>query len=69
MIMTSHLLPDAAWASVTREAAKVVGVEPAGLEVGARADLLAVRATTLREAIAFGPSDRIVWRHGVRLSP
>ena len=35
---------------------------------GAPADLIAVRAGTVREAIAFGPSDRIVWRNGQRVS-
>ena len=68
MIMTSHLLPADAWATVTSGASTVVGIPPGQLAQGDRADLLAVRATTLREAIAFGPADRIVWRHGVRLA-
>jgi hypothetical protein len=36
--------------------------------VGAPANLLAVRAATVREAIAFGPPDRIVWRNGERVA-
>ncbi len=65
MIMTSHLLPEAAWRSVSSAAGTAIG-KPGALEVGRRADLVAVRATTLREAIAFGPSDRVVWHRGVQ---
>jgi hypothetical protein len=38
------------------------------LTVGERADLVAVKAATVREAIAFGPAERIVWRNGRRLA-
>ena len=68
MVSTAHLLPHHAYESVSVTAASVIGAPPAALEVGAGADLVAVRAATLREAIAFGPSDRIVWRRGRRLS-
>jgi cytosine deaminase len=68
MIMTSHLLPVDAWSAVSSEAARVVGCEAAAVAPGSTADLVAVRAHTVREAIAFGPDDRIVWRRGVRAS-
>ena len=68
MIMTAHLLPGEAWASVSSVAGDVIGIGAATVAVGQRADLVAVRATTLREAIAFGPVDRIVWRNGERLA-
>lgn len=64
MIMTSHLLPDEAWASVTDAASRAVGQPVSEVAVGRSADLLAVRATSLREAIAFGPSSRMAWRRG-----
>jgi cytosine deaminase len=67
MIMTSHLLPDDAWASVTDRAADVTGATPASCAPGSTADLVAIRAATVREAIAFGSADRQVWRRGVRL--
>ncbi len=67
MVMTSHHLPAEAWASVSSVAAEVTGFGVQTLAVGQRADLVAARAATLREAIAFGPSDRIVWRNGQRL--
>lgn len=67
MVMASHLLPHEAWSSVSTESAKATGLTPVELEVGSRAHLVAARADTMREAIAFGPTDRIVWRHGRRL--
>ena len=66
MIMTAHDLPDQAWRSVSDAPARALG-RRAVIEAGASADLVAVRAATVREAIAFGPSDRIVWRRGARL--
>lgn len=66
MIMAAHELPDQAWRSVSDAPARAMG-RRADLAVGAEADLVAVRATTVREAIAFGPSDRIVWHRGARL--
>jgi cytosine deaminase len=67
MIMTSHLLPDDAWSSVTECAAAVTGATPVSCAPGSPADLVAIRAATVREAIAFGSADRQVWRRGVRV--
>ncbi len=64
MMMTSHLLAPEAWGTVTTESARVVGRSPVRVAAGDRADLLAVRAATVREAIAFGPRDRMVWHRG-----
>jgi cytosine deaminase len=66
MVMTAHLLPDDAWRAVADRSRTVLGLEPAGVHPGAVADLLAVPAATVREAIATGPSERMVWRRGVR---
>ena len=68
MIMAAHDLPAQAWKSVSTDAARVMG-RRAEIAPGAPAHLIAVRADTLREAIAFGPADRIVWRHGQRRAP
>jgi cytosine deaminase len=65
MIMAAHDLPAQAWKSVSTDAARVMG-RRAEIVPGAPANLVAVRADTLREAIAFGPSDRIIWRNGHR---
>jgi cytosine deaminase len=64
MIMTSHLLPHDAWSTVTTDAAAATGAPTVELAPGSPGDLVAVRAATVREAIAFGPNDRMVWRRG-----
>ena len=66
MVLTTHLLPAEAWQTVTGEAAAAIGLDRQALAVGQPADLIAVRAGSLREALAFGPADRIVWRAGRR---
>jgi cytosine deaminase len=68
MVMTAHLSPADAWRTVTDEARRAVGSDPTAVAPGAPADLLAVRAGSLREAIAFGPPDRMVWHRGRRRS-
>ncbi len=55
MIMTTHTLPADALDMVTGAARRAMGLTES-------VDLVAVRATTVREAIAFGPSDRMVLR-------
>lgn len=66
MVWTTHLLPSDAWACVTEGAAAATGRPAVSISAGQVADLLAVRAGSLREALAFGPADRIVWRAGQR---
>jgi cytosine deaminase len=61
MMMAAHLLPDDALHSVSAAPRRLMGLEPADPRSG---DLVAVRAATVREAIAFGPADRIVVRGG-----
>lgn len=68
MIATTHLLPQAALDTVTSVAHRVVGSSGGELKVGAVADLVAIPATTVREAIAFGPAARHVWHRGVLVS-
>lgn len=63
MVMAAHDLPAKAWEAVSTDAAAVMG-RRAEIAPGAQADLIAVRARTVREAIAFGPVDRLVWRRG-----
>lgn len=64
LIMTSHLLPADAYAACSSEARRAMGQLPAGPVVGMQADLVALRAATVRDAIAWGPSERIVIRGG-----
>lgn len=67
MIMAAHLLPIDAWAAVSGAPRRAMGLPPGNVQEGDPADLVAVRAETLREAIAFGASDRLTWRRGVQL--
>jgi cytosine deaminase len=65
MVLTAHLQPEDAWACVTDHAAVATGRAPATIAPGQPADLIAVPAASLREAMAFGAVDRRVWRRGV----
>jgi cytosine deaminase len=64
-VLAAHLLPDEAWSAVTSWSAAATGRPGAGIEVGAAADLIAVPATSVREAIATGAPQRRVWRRGI----
>ena len=64
MVMAAHLLPDDALATVTGMSRVAVGLAPSGVQTGARADLVAVPAHTVREAIAMGPQPRFVTSGG-----
>ncbi|CAN5679280.1 amidohydrolase family protein [soil metagenome] len=64
MMMAVHLRPADAWASVTDDSRRALGWSPTSVAVGQPADLLAVPAVNVREAIAFAPHDRIVIRRG-----
>lgn len=57
LVMAAHLTPDDAYTAVSASARTVMGLGPTE-------DLLAVRAQSLREAIAGAPSDRVVVRQG-----
>jgi len=64
MMLTSHLSALDAYETVSGAAANVTGRSRVAVEVGAPADLLAVRSDSLRRAIAMGPEDRITFRGG-----
>ncbi len=64
MVVATHLAPVDAWHACSAAARRALGLPEAGPEVGAVADLVAVRGATLREAVAFAPSARIVMRRG-----
>jgi cytosine deaminase len=69
MVLTAHLPPEDAWLCVTEMAARATGLPPARIAAGEPADLIAVPASSLREAIAMGGPARRVWRRGVEVSP
>ncbi len=64
LVMAAHLTPEDAYEAVSNAARRAMGLAPVHVEVGDPADLLAVRASTLRAAVADAPGDRLVIRAG-----
>ncbi|MEE3851825.1 amidohydrolase family protein [Gordonia sp. LSe1-13] len=64
LVTAAHQAPDTAMELVTDNARAALGLEPAGLQVGARADFLAVRGTDVVDVIATAPADRVVIVNG-----
>jgi cytosine deaminase len=63
-VLAAHLLAEDAWSAVTSWSAAATGRTPATIAPGQPADLIAVPAGSLREAIATGAPCRRVWRRG-----
>jgi cytosine/creatinine deaminase len=68
LVTAAHLTLEEAYAAISTGARKVLGLPVAGPEVGAVADILAIRATSLSDAIGRAPQDRIVIRRGIVVS-
>ena len=64
LVMAGHLLPDQAYQAVSDAGRAALGLPPVRIEPGAPAELLAVRAESVREAIASAPADRVVVHRG-----
>lgn len=64
MVMAAHLLPDAALHAVSGAARQAITGSPGSISVGSRADLVAIDAGSVREALAFGPAGRLVIHAG-----
>jgi cytosine deaminase len=67
-VLAAHLQPDEAWAAVTTWAAAATARPARSVAPGEPADLIAVPAGSVREAIATGAPRRRVWRRGVELT-
>jgi len=67
-VLAAHLQPDEAWAAVTTCAAAATARPARSIAPGEPADLIAVTAGSVREAIATGAPRRRVWRRGVELT-
>ena len=68
MVMAAHLLPDQALHTVSgasRAAIAGIGDE---ISIGQRADFVVIDAASVREAMAFQPSGRIVFHAGRRVA-
>jgi cytosine deaminase len=64
LVMAGHLSPDEAYWAVSGAARRAMGLTPVAIAVGSVADLLAVRADSLRQALAAASPDRLVFRRG-----
>lgn len=64
MVMAAHESPEDAFDLVSSGARRVMGLGSAGPEVGSVADIVAVPARSVREAVAEASPDRIVFRRG-----
>jgi cytosine deaminase len=64
MVTAAHITIADAYDMVSVASRKILGLAPAGVAPGLAADLLAVRAVSLADAVARAPEDRIVFRAG-----
>jgi cytosine deaminase len=64
LITAGHLTLTEAYAAVSDGARSVMNLEPAGVSVGAKAELLAVRGVNLADVVANAPADRYVIHAG-----
>jgi len=64
MVMAGHYLPVDAYESVSSAVRRALGADPVSITPGAPAELMAIPAASIREAIAMQPPGRIVIHHG-----
>jgi cytosine deaminase len=64
LVAAGHLRPEEAYQAVSNASRVALGLPPVEVVPAAPAELLAIRACSVREAIAFAPADRIVIHRG-----
>jgi cytosine deaminase len=64
LVAAAHLTVDEAWRLVGPGVRRVLGMPPVAVAPGSPAELVAIRAGSIREAIADQPADRIVFHRG-----
>ncbi len=64
LVVAGHMAPDAAYDAVSTSARSVMALPPVEVVVGSPAELLAIRAESLTEAIGAAGGDRLVWHAG-----
>ena len=64
LVMAGHLAPELAYDLVSNRARRAMGLVPVDMAPGSPAELLLVRAATVRQAVADAPPDRIVVHRG-----
>jgi len=68
LVAAGHLEPAVAYATVSAGARAAIGLEDVRVEPGFPAELLAVRAASVEEAVAAAPPERLVLRRGELVS-
>jgi cytosine/creatinine deaminase len=68
LVAAGHLDPAVAYSAVSDGARAAMGLEPVRVEPGAPAELLAVRAASVEEAVAAAPPERLVLHRGELVS-
>ena len=64
LVMAGHLAPEEAYRAISASGRAALGLPGVTLEPGRPAELVAIRARTVREAIASASHDRVVVHHG-----
>ncbi|MDQ2837927.1 MAG: amidohydrolase family protein [Actinomycetota bacterium] len=64
LVLAGRLSIEEAYRAVSRDARRVMGLPPSELAVGDRAEILGIRADSLRQAIANRSDDRLVLHRG-----
>ncbi|MGD9754372.1 MAG: amidohydrolase family protein [Acidimicrobiia bacterium] len=64
LVMAAHLSAEDAYEAISNAARRAMGLPPVTMAPGDPAELLAIRATTAREAVASAPGDRLVFARG-----
>ena len=64
LIAAAHLTPERAYHAISTAARRALGLEAVTITAGAPAELLAIRAANVREAIAGACEDRLVFHAG-----
>jgi cytosine deaminase len=64
MVMAAHLTPEQAYHAVSNAARRALGLPEVHVLPGDPAELLAIKASNLREAVASAPVDRMVFHRG-----
>jgi cytosine deaminase len=64
LVMAGHQSPEAAYRAVSSDARAAIGLEPAGITVGSPAELMAIPARSVGEAVAAAPAPRMVIHRG-----
>ena len=65
LVMAGHLTAELAFDYVSNRSRAVLGLEPVSVAAGSKADLVAIRAGSIREAVAMAPGDRVVVKNGL----